>query len=230
MQRYFSNKRENNFLYLSNDDFYHIYKVMRMKQDDLIEVVFNYTLFIAKIRGDVKVEIIEELKESEVVTNVVLAIPLLKEQKMDFILQKATELGVSEIIPFEAIRSVVKTTGKEEKKIDRWQKICKEASEQSKRLSIPVVHNVTSLKAIVAFEGDKYICSTVEKNFSIQKIFPIDKNEKVVFIIGPEGGFDDTEEKFLIENGFIPITLGDNILRAETVPLYLMSIVNYNCN
>ncbi len=230
MQRYFSEKKENNFLYLSSDDFYHIYKVMRMNVNDLIEVVYNGTLFHTKLCDDVKVEIVEEVYSKEVLTNVTLIIPMLKEQKMDYILQKATELGVSEIIPFNATRSVVKLNGKEGKKIDRWQKICKEASEQSKRLSIPVVRDVCTLKELASCSGDKYICSTIEKDFTINKIFPINKNTKTIFVIGPEGGFDNSEESFLINNGFKPISLGPNILRAETVPLYLMSIINYNCN
>ncbi len=230
MQRYFSKEKKDNFLYLSNEDFYHIFTVMRMSINDLIEVVYDEQLYIGKISSHDRVEIVELIDEKEVKTKISLIIPILKEQKMDFILQKATELGVSEIIPYNAVRSVIKINGKEKKKSERWQKICKEASEQSKRLTVPTVCDILSLKDIVSLDGEKYICSTLEKERLLKNVFPLNDNGSIFFIFGPEGGFDSKEENFLIENGFLPISLGDNILRAETVPLYLMSIINFNCN
>ena len=156
MQRYFSSSKENNKLFLINDDIYHITRVMRMEDDDKIEVIYNGDLYICNvITKDLPwVSIVS--KEEGIAENkeIILAVPLLKEQKMDLVLQKATELGVAKIIPVIMERSIVKLdSSKELKKIDRWSKICKEASEQSKRNSIPTITNIMTLKELVKRMG-----------------------------------------------------------------------------
>ena len=107
MQRYFSNNKENDYFLINKDDLHHIYKVMRMKNNDLIEVVHNKTLFICSL-DDEKAVIKEEIKSTNYNKEIILVIPVLKEQKMDLIIQKATELGVSKIIPIKTERSIVK--------------------------------------------------------------------------------------------------------------------------
>ena len=148
---------------------------------------------------------------------------------MDLILQKSTELGVKEIIPVIMERSKIKLDeNKYDKKVLRWNKICKEASEQSKRLDIPKVSNILTLKDIVSLEGEKLICSTKKGSVSIKKFLTNHKNcDRIILVIGPEGGISDIEEDYLINNGYEAITLGNLILRVETVPIYLMSVINY---
>lgn len=233
MQRYFSNKKIENTFILNSDDLFHIKTVMRMNDGDKIEVVYEKQVYICSlenVNSNVKISIIE--KQGDFNTNfkeIVLAIPLIKEQKMDLILQKSTELGVNKIIPFIAERSVVKF--KEEKmtnKIERWQRICKEASEQSKRIDIPTVTNVKLLKDLVSFDGEKVVCST-KKDVNSIKMFLQNNMEcdKLLLVVGPEGGLSINEEQFLVENGFLPVTLGNRIMRVETVPLFLLSVLNY---
>ena len=158
MQRYFSSSKENNKLFLINDDIYHITRVMRMEDNDKIEVIYNGDLYICNvITKDLPwVSIVSKEEVSitptfseVVIKEIILAVPLLKEQKMDLVLQKATELGVTKIIPVIMERSIVKLdSSKELKKIDRWSKICKEASEQSKRNSIPTITNIMTFYVI----------------------------------------------------------------------------------
>ena len=139
MQRYFSNLKKDNFLVLSKEDLYHIKTVMRMKED-YIEVVYQNKLYICKLDKNYNAVIDKMIEEKNKKNHkFILCVPLLQEQKMSFVLQKATELGVDEIVPILTTRSMVKIDGKETKKIERWNKICKEASEQSKRLDIPFV-------------------------------------------------------------------------------------------
>lgn len=232
MQRYFSTQKENDNLILSSDDWYHIQTVMRMKVYDQIEVVYENFLYICEIIDVDKAPRIK-IKEKKENTNsereVTLIVPLLKEQKMDFILQKATELGVSKIIPFYAERSIIKIDkNKEEHKLSRWNRICKEASEQSKRLNIPIVTKIHTLTEITQIDGLSIVCSTTEKKQTIKKLLQSNKNyDKLNIIMGPEGGLSEVEESFLEENGFQKVTLGSRIMRAETVPLFLMSIVHY---
>lgn len=231
MQRYFSNSKETGKLFLINDDIYHITRVMRMKDNDKIEVIYDNDLYICNV-------IINELPWVDIISKeegkiedkeIILAIPLLKEQKMDLVLQKATELGVTKIIPVTMERSIVKLDdSKEVKKIDRWSKICKEASEQSKRNSIPVISNIMTLKELVKEEGIKIVCSTIEKENNLKKFLTEHKNyDKIIIVVGPEGGISSKEEEYLVSEGFTRVSLGKRIMRVETVPIFILSALNY---
>lgn len=233
MQRYFTNVKENNHFILNKDDIYHITKVMRMRDYDNIEVVYQKKLYLCELEGvskDIKINIIEELEqEIDNFIDVTLIIPLLNENKMDLILQKATELGVSKIIPVITERSIVKLDDKrEQKKIERWNKICKEASEQSKRTDIPIVTEVLTLNDLENLEGKKIVCSTLEKENNIRIYLKKNKMcDKINVVVGPEGGLSKKEEELLNKMGFESISLGPRIMRVETVPLFILSILNY---
>lgn len=202
-----------------------------MKDNDKIEVIYNNDLYICNV-------ILNELPWVDIVSKeegkiedkeIILAIPLLKEQKMDLVLQKATELGVTKIIPVTMERSIVKLDDlKEVKKIDRWSKICKEASEQSKRNSIPVISNIMTLKELVKEEGIKIVCSTIEKENNLKKFLTEHKNyDKIIIVVGPEGGISSKEEEYLVSEGFTRVSLGKRIMRVETVPIFILSALNY---
>ena len=226
MQRYFSSKKIDNSFKLNEDDLYHIRKVMRMNDNDLIEVVYESKLYICKLKD--KFALIENSVETiEKKMKYTLVIPILQEQKMSFVLQKATELGVDEIIPILTERSKVKVDEKEDKKLMRWNRICKEAAEQSKRTTIPMISKITSIDSL-DIDGVKLVCSTKEKENTLKKVLKNNlKCAKMVMSVGPEGGFTSKEEDKLIEKGFIPVSLGSNIMRVETAPIYLLSVLNY---
>ena len=231
VQRFFSKQKINNTFILNDDDYYHIKTVMRMKNNDKIQVVYEETPYLCEINNieeNITISILNELEKNiDKMPFVTILIPILKEQKMDYILQKATELGVGKIIPVIMTRTVVKVEEKEEKKISRWQKIVKEASEQSKRITIPVIENITKIKDL-NLDGLNIVCSTIENENTIKKVFKKNKKyDNINVVIGPEGGLTKEEENLLINKGFIPVTLGNRIMRVETVPLYLMSIINY---
>ncbi|MCI8778141.1 MAG: 16S rRNA (uracil(1498)-N(3))-methyltransferase [Bacilli bacterium] len=233
MQRYFAQTKNRDNFVLNADDLFHIKTVMRMTDGDLIEVVYQNNVYICRldnINGDIKVIIVKNLENIvKKDLEIVLAIPLVKEQKMDLILQKSTELGVNKIIPFIAERSIIKLTNdKEQNKINRWQRICKEASEQSKRVDIPIVTNVKSLKDLTNFEGQKLVCSTKKYVNSIKMFLQKQIDcDKLLLVIGPEGGLSEKEETYLVNHDFHQVTLGNRIMRVETVPLFLLSIINY---
>lgn len=232
MQRYFSKELKDNGFILNSGDVYHITRVMRMTTGDNIEVVHNHTVYLCQINLDNNIQIIikEKINSNEIVgIKKVLIIPLLKEQKMDLILQKATELGVDEIIPVIMERSVVKLdVSKEDKRIERWTRICKEASEQSKRVDIPVITKVKKLKELDNLEGLKIVCSTVEKSLNLKKILTTNINcDRINIVVGPEGGISPNEEQFLVDLGFTRVSLGNRIMRVETVPLFILSTLNY---
>ena len=232
MQRYFKDTNLDIFE-LSSDDSYHIIKVMRNNIGDKVEVVIDKTLYICeiiKIDNLVTVKKLEEVEcDSELPCYVTIAQSLVKEQKMDLILQKTCELGVSEIIPINTTRSIVKLDKKESKKIERWNKILKEASEQSKRIVIPKVNEIMDINDLAKLDYDiKILCTVNELSTSLKKVLSKDLNNvKIILVIGPEGGFTDSEEKLLIDNGFISTSFGNRVLRTETASLYALSIINY---
>lgn len=229
MQRYFIKKKD---FILEESDIYHIKKVMRMNIYDNIEVVYNSKLYICKITSlePFNIEIEEELATIEEKINLTVAVALVKEQKMDLILQKLTELGVSRIIPVSMERSIVKLDkDRFNKKKIRWESICKEASEQSKRTSIPIIGDIMSIKDLSQLDADlKLVCSTKEQ----EKLFDyylqnINSYAKIIMVIGPEGGITDKEEEYLIENGYQRVSFGNLVFRVETAAIYVASIINF---
>jgi len=235
MQRYFSNELINNKFKLLDSDIYHIKTVMRMNVNDLIEVVYENNVYLAKIISNYEIEKVNKIEtKSKISKEIVLIVPLLKETKMDLILQKSTELGVSKIIPIITERTLIKLSQeKKEKRISRWIRICKEASEQSKRTDIPIISEFLNINDLY-FDGLKILCSTRNKNNILKNVLKkTDSYDRIIILIGPEGGLSEKEEEMLIKKGFIPTALGELILRVETVPMYILSIINYemsDCN
>ena len=230
MQRYFAKDKIDDRFVLDDGDIHHICNVMRMKNNECIEVVYDNVLYRCKVLLDDGFCVLLDgvLDSSSNDIGVVLIVPVLKEQKMDLVLQKATELGVSSIIPIVTDRCVVKVNDKESKKLDRWRRIVKEASEQSKRISVPTVENIRKIDDLDFSDGVKLVCSTKEKVKNIKNIMKnYRKCAKMYIVVGPEGGLSTEEELRLNNLGFVSISLGSRILRVETVPLFILSVINY---
>lgn len=229
VQRYFAKDRCDNYFILDNGDIHHISNVMRMRDGDFVEVVYDSVLYKCKVCFNDGVRIVFDSMLDSVsdTMDVILIVPVLKEQKMDFVLQKATELGVSRIIPIVTERTIVKVNSKEDKKIIRWTRIVKEASEQCKRLSVPIIDSVKHIDDL-KFDGVKLVCSTRESEKNIKNIMQCHKKyDRMYIVVGPEGGLSINEEERLNELGFVSVSLGSRIMRVETVPLYVLSVLNY---
>ena len=231
MQRYFAKEKKDNDFILYDSDIHHIKNVMRGKVDNLIEIVYENTIYTCRIKSlePLSFALIEsKIEDRELPINLTIAVALVNEQKMDLILQKLTELGVGRIIPIKTERSIVKLDNeKMVKKIARWQMICKEASEQCKRTKIPKVENIMTLKELTTEKQQlKLICSLSNKAQNIASYIKSDIKE-VLFAIGPEGGFTPNEENLLLANEFMPVTLGKRVMRVETATIYVVSIIKY---
>ena len=230
MQQYFAKNKD---LELKESDYHHIKNVMRMKKGDEVKIVYDkitYNCVISDLNTKVSFNIIsKETKEDDKVL-ITVSFSLIKEQKLDFLLQKSTELGAYKFIPVNTKRSVVKIDSKKEsKKIERWNEICKEASEQSFRNYVPNVTSIKNLKDLIGEEYDlKLLCSLNKNTKNIKKVLQNNnKCDRILLVVGPEGGFTKDEEEFLTNSGFISVSLGKNVLRAETAPVSAISMINY---
>jgi 16S rRNA (uracil1498-N3)-methyltransferase len=231
MQRYFvKEKIDNNFI-LENSDIHHIKKVMRCKENDKIEIVYEEKVYLCNIDdiNTLKLSIMDTHEEDrELNIKLTVAVSLVQEQKFDLILQKLTELGVTSIIPLKTERSIVKIDKtKEEKKLSRWETICKEASEQSHRVTIPKIHNVKTMKELLNDKKEINLICSLNENTKPLESYLTENIKEILFVIGPEGGFTNKEEEFLMQNGFSSTTLGKRVLRVETAAIYVASIINY---
>lgn len=166
---------------------------------------------------------------SESPLNLILIQSILKGEKMDFVIQKATELGVNEIIPVVAERSQVRQT----RKVSRWKKIAEEASKQSGRAFVPVIHelknitdifNSNKLNGIIFYEGGGI---SLSEAIRLIKSGSNILSQPFYICIGPEGGFTEQEVKSAINNGFITVFLGKRVLRAETAALSAVTLVQF---
>ena len=235
MQRYFSKEKNENTLVLSSDDLYHIKVVMRMKDNDLIYVVYNDCIYESIVRFNKGKLFIEcgrrTLINNELNCDITLIYGLPKGDKFEFVVQKATELGVTTIVPYSACRSVsVISKDKEEKKLERWNKIAKEASEQSKRNKLVKVEKVCDEVSILNYKSKLNLVAYEDvSSEGCNKLFNLlsKKYDSITLVVGPEGGFEQREIDNLVNNGFEVVSLGKRILRSETAPLFLMSIISY---
>lgn len=232
MQRYFGKLLGKNVI-LSDDDFFHISKVMRAKVGDNIEVVCDKKPYLCKIESfkPFKVLTLKQLKEvRELPNKIILVCAVLKGEKMDLVLQKATELGVTEIVLLSTERTVVKTDEFSRKKFERFERIVKEASEQSHRTSIPVINRLIHLNELNKINANIKLIPYELKAGSTKSFWTemkkIKSNDTIAIVIGPEGGFAEYEVDLAIEKGFVPISLGRRILRAETAVFYALSVLS----
>jgi len=237
-----TNKVNNNQIQIIGEDVNHIKNVLRLEIGEQIKICdkktsTNYISEISEITNKYVKCDITEIAENEAEGNVELHIfqGLPKADKMELIIQKGTELGVTEFIPVSFKRSIVKLSGKDEtKKIDRWNKIAEVAAKQCGRDLVPNVRSIEDIKSICneikQYDLVLLAYELEEKNYIKDELLELKnkkENYKIAVIIGPEGGIDQSEVKIMQENGAKVISLGKRILRTETVALQVSSIIMY---
>lgn len=223
MQQYFVdiNVHTGDVIALSDDILYHLVKVLRKDNTYTFRIADSTgKIFFANLISNKECKIGELTNENnELDCEITCILSLIKNDKFELTLQKLVELGVKRIVPYKSVRSVVKV--KDNKKLDRLNKIVKEASEQSHRNFIPEVCDFASINDLEKYKSDcNYICYESDKN-----IVDIKPSKSITYIIGPEGGFEENEYKKICDMGFESISLGKRILRAETAAIYMTSII-----
>ena len=232
--------KQGDYFYISGSDYNHIRNVLRMKAGEEFLVSCGGVSSLCRLdgfEGDSAVaEIIEEdYQSTDLPVEIYLFQGLPKSDKMELIIQKAVELGVHAIVPTEMSRCVVKLDDKKKKsKTQRWQTIAESAAKQSKRSAVPTVYDAVSYKEALAMAQEldvlmvPYECAdgmNATKNILIK----IKEGSKVGIIIGPEGGFEESEVEKAIAIGGESISLGKRILRTETAAITAVGMVMLHC-
>ena len=214
---------------LDKSQSHYLTKVMRVKENEVFSLFNKNGEWEAKIIGIskniVEFKIIKQIRQKENTKELWLAFSPIKSNYQNFMIQKATELGVTKFLPIIFERTIVRKINKE-----RLEKIIIEASEQSNRISVPIIEECQKLNNFLKTNLIDLIFTDLNsKNNKIDKSKL--KDRPVCIIIGPEGDFSEAErEKILSFKGVQPIKINENILRSETAVISAISIVNYVIN
>ena len=220
----------NNIIVLNKTDTHYLKNVMRCKKNDQINLFNeNDQEFYSKILEIKKYEIILEIFElstnTEIINDIFLIFSLVKRNKMDFIIQKATELGVRKIFPILTERSSIRDIN-----LSRMVAVAKEASEQSNRISIPEISNLMTIQELLEQWDKKRSILYADEILKINKNLTILNRKNFVkssLLVGPEGGFSEKENEMLKTYKCVfPISFGETILRSDTAAIVGLSYLN----
>lgn len=237
MRRFFLSDKLTADLVVTGGEAHHMLRVLRFAAGDQVVVVDpEGQAAVAKITKTADSEVfltveqkLEEEQEAPIIVRLAQGLP--KSDKMDYIVQKAVELGVSEIIPVATDESVVRyDAGKQQSRRDRWQKIAAEAAKQCRRTRVPVIAPVQDLaQVLLATDHNTQIIVLYEGQvpLGLKKALAEKTGSEYLLIIGPEGGLSSREVKLSQERGASIVTMGPRILRTETAALAAITAVMY---
>ena len=234
---YLENPPISDIVLLNGDEARHITRVLRLKRGDEM-VLFDgagtaYSGVLTESHADgVTVQIRDTFEPKSSASQTVLMQAVLKSQKMDFIVQKSTELGCARIIPFFSSRCIPRwDADKGAQKQHHWQQIAIAAVKQSGVRRLPIIDQPCNFETALASAGDIYLKVLLwedEQSASFGALMREKKpDQAILLIVGPEGGFSEAEVELARRYGFCSAGLGKTILRAETVPLTVLSIIGY---
>ena len=231
---YFSEKIQSDLIaHLLKEQTHYLKDVMRLKVGDTFSVFNSQGEWQARIlnyeKQAVKIKILEKLRDKKNEKNIWLAFTPIKQNPLNFIIQKGTELGVQKFIPILSERTAVKDIN-----IERIKKIIIESAEQSNRISVPKITILETLKKFIASfpkKGCLVFCDINCDQSDFKKILSKKDLDPICILIGPEGDFSENERKLIIDlEQSQSISLAKNILRAETAAIAAVTLVNYYLN
>ena len=213
---------------LDKSQSHYLTKVMRINENEVFSLFNNNGEWVAKIlrisKSIVEFKVIKKLRQKEKIKELWLAFSPIKSNYQNFMIQKATELGVTKFIPIIFERTIVRKINKE-----RFEKIVIEASEQSNRINVPLIEPIQNLDNLLKNSMDLIFTDLNSSNTKLDK--SKFTNKPVCIIIGPEGDFSEAERaKILSFRGVQSFKINENILRSETAVISAISIVNYAIN
>lgn len=231
-RRFFVEEVRNGTAEISGDDARHLTRVLRVEAGQRYEISDNRHVYLAEVEAarkeHVKFRALEKLPEQAPTVRLVLCAALIKFDHFEWMIEKATELGVSEIVPVETIRSERGLERAAHKRLDRWRRIALEASQQSRRARLPEVADPESFEAALAREAKyRFVLDEDPSAKPLQAALPAqrDTSDTVALLVGPEGGWTGAEREHFTPAGWTPVSMGPLILRAETAALAALAVV-----
>lgn len=225
------------FACLTGHHYRYIVQVLRKQVGDRIDLIdgkgYLYTCQIYSVKGkEVFLKVLDAVhRPEEKRAEITLCVSPIKGSRMDWLVEKATELGIERLIPIIFRRTVVRIEEEKSKeKIERWRRIAIEAARQSGRVRVPEILSpcpLRSLDSLIKDINNRWVFYEKESQKRLKEILASYQNGKVCIVVGPEGGIEEQEIEWLKTQGFIPCSLGEHILRTETVPLFVLSILLY---
>ena len=233
-RRWIADKIEGNQAFLHGQNAGHLARVLRARVGQEFEIVAGNRVYLGRIAHVSEQEVVFELSqelesvEAGIRSGVTLWLAIFKFDRMEWAIEKATELGVDCVVPVIAQRSATHLVAAAQKRAERWRRIAREASQQSRRSLPPEVLDPTKLKqALGGASGMRVVLSEYEKERQLGAVLRgIDPSEAVSLAVGPEGGWIEKELDTFSSAGWIAASLGTNILRAETAAIAALAVVS----
>ena len=231
---YFPDKMQSELSsHLPKEQTHYIKDVMRLKIGDKLSIFNTLGEWTAVImsyeKNGAKIKIMEKVRDKDDEKNIWLAFSPIKQNQLNFLIQKSTELGIQKFFPILSERTIVR-----EINISRIKKIIIESSEQSNRISVPPIFNPELLKNFLfkfPKDGCLIFCDINSNQNNLKSILEKKIKGPICLLVGPEGDFSENEREQIINlNQTFPISLAKNILKAETAALSAISILNYHLN
>lgn len=209
---------------------HHVFDVLRTSSKEVLRVVTKDRVFLANVMDKPYIHIFEEVEIKKNLNDITLCVALIKQDKFEWMLQKACELGVNRIVPFISSNTIVRIDDKKiDKKMARWNEILMSACKQCNRDDLVQLEPVCCLSQLPNYKSSmNLVAYEKEKSSSKHMAHYLNDNPySITVCIGPEGGFKEAEIDILNENGFFSCSLGNRILRAETAACYVLSAIEY---
>lgn len=217
---------------LNGEEAKHLSRVLRVEPGQRFEVSDNRDVYLAEVETVRKEHIVfrmlEAVESKPLPVRISLFAALIKFDRFEWILEKATELGVTKIVPVEAVRSERGLELAAEKRIVRWRKILLESSEQSRRSHLPEITLPVHLREALRFSGYRFVLEEESGAMPLFRALPPlrAQTDEVALLAGPEGGWVDEERIRFSPAGWTPVSLGPQILRAETAAIAALSVIS----
>lgn len=231
-RRFFIDEIRRGVAELTGPDAEHLVRVLRVEPGQVYELSDNRDLYLAQIeivrKSGVSFRIVEKLELPRAGVDIRLAAALIKFDRFEWMIEKATELGVAAIWPLEATRTERGLAEASIKRLDRWRKVAREASQQSRRVQLPQIEPVIRLEEALAIGADVRLLLDENPDAApILKVLPRERraSDRVALLCGPEGGWMEEERAQIVRGGWVPCSLGRTVLRSETAVLAALAVI-----
>lgn len=229
-RRFFVNQVHNGSAEITGESAQHLTRVLRVETGQTFEITDNSRVWLATVesarRDLVRFEVTEELDAGPPAPDVTLYLALIKFDRFEWAIEKATELGVTRIVPVAAVRSERGLFEGGQKRVERWRRIAHEASEQSRRLRVPEIDSPAKMsQALNDNSAYRFWCDERPGALPLSDAFRPSAGDSTALLIGPEGGWTDPERGQFTAAGWHGVSLGPLVLRAETAVCAALAVV-----